>query len=163
MINARRRRTVAISVLAPLSAYALSAAVDWAIGHSPVPADAAADVAKPARDPRVAQLRADIRRATSEYKADRHRLLRLQREVGHRAKQVSAQRAANAARIAAAQAAAVAAGSSSSGGTSYVPPPAGTSSSTSGGLTPAAGPAPAPPPPPPPPPPPTQSTTGASG
>jgi hypothetical protein len=152
MTSPRRRRTVAVSVLASLSAVALGTAVDWAIQHDPLSSDASAAKAEPTRDPRAAQLRAEIRRATAVYMADRHRLIRLQHEVGRRAREVAAQRAANAARLAAARAAAGAGSAGSSGGSAYA---AAGSTGTSSGSTPA-------PPPPPPPPPPTQSTTGAS-
>jgi hypothetical protein len=148
MTSPRRRRTVAVSVVASLSAVALGTAVDWAIQHDPLSADASAAKADPTRDPRAAQLRAEIRRATAVYMADRHRLIRLQHEVRRRARAVAAQRAANAARLAAASAGSAA----SSGGSAYA---AAGSTGPSSGSTPA-------PPPPPPPPPPTQSTTGAS-
>ncbi|HSS66972.1 MAG TPA: hypothetical protein VLK34_00375, partial [Nocardioidaceae bacterium] len=96
----------------------MSAAAGWAIGHDPIVFGAAVGpAARPTVDPQATKLRAQVHRASAAYSADRHRLLALQRQIDKTGRQVAAQRAANAARVAAAQAAipSWSSGSSSSG------------------------------------------------
>jgi hypothetical protein len=160
MTSPSRRRAIAVSTLAPLTAVALGGAVGWEIGHDSAPSDVVgARAARPSTDPRAVALRADVEHARASYNADRRQLVSLQREIADRTREVARLRAENVARIAAAEAAAARAWSSaaSTSGSGYAPASSG--GSAAGGSAP---PAPAPAPAPPPPPPPTQSTTGAS-
>jgi uncharacterized membrane protein YgcG len=161
-MDSRGRRTAAIWLLAPMSAYALSATTDWAIGHNPASPDAAdahSQQGKASVDKQVVALRARLKQETKEFNQTRRSLLQVQRDAHHRARQVKEQQRANAARWSAASSGS--SSSSSSGSASY-PSTSSSGGSSSGGSS-GSGSAPAPAPPPPPAPtPPTNTSTGSS-
>jgi uncharacterized membrane protein YgcG len=157
-MDSRTRRTAALWVLAPVSAYALSITTSWAIHHDPLAGATEADATGDrAPDPMVARLHAQLTRETKQFNHTRTTLLQLEREAKQRARQVTDLQRANAARRAAASS-----GSTGSGGSasypSYPSSPSG-SSGSSGAGAPAPAPAPAPGPAPAPP---TQTSTGSS-
>jgi hypothetical protein len=136
MTDPRRRRTVAISVLAPISAALLSAATAWAIEHDPTEAANGAPASSAgSSDHKLSDLRGRVRHATHEYNVARRTLANVERQIRVRADAIRVVRAANARQLSARPA----------GRSTYAP------SSVPAPIAPS----PAPPPT-------TQSTTGAS-
>jgi hypothetical protein len=89
--EAMRTRFVAWAVLAPTTACGLGLAADWAVNHDPHN-DAASETAgdEGRGDQRLAELRSQVRQARGDFVSTRQRVLRVERTVLQRSRQMGA-------------------------------------------------------------------------